>query len=61
MTKPTGQPKGRPVTTPTKGQPVEQIIDDKPEEPLFICYACSKGQLIKFKYCPECGVENRWQ
>jgi len=59
MTKPTGQPKGRPITTPTKGQPVDAIIEDKPEL-TFICYACSAGQSFQFKFCPLCGVENRW-
>jgi hypothetical protein len=61
MTKPTHKPKGRPVTTPERGKPVEQIIEDPPQPPSFICYACSKSQPIKFKYCPDCGVENRWE
>ena len=60
MTKPTHQPKGRPVVTPLKGLPVEAIVEDKPEPPTFICYACSAVQSIQFKYCPLCGVENRW-
>jgi hypothetical protein len=60
MTKPTGQPKGRPVVTPLKGQPVDAIIEDKIVPPEFLCYACSAGQSFQFKYCPLCGVENRW-
>ena len=61
MTKPTGNPKGRPVTIPEKGKKIEDLVEDKVLQSEFLCYACSAVQTFRFKFCPLCGVENRWE
>lgn len=45
---------------PIIGKRVEDKFDDKPTPTKYQCWNCGHSVEMQFKYCSECGSENRW-